>query len=127
VANWVYRRPFDYRVWRTWILPSPLLRVSVSDTVTLLENVVIFDRLSMEITDSVAVAETIVVLLPVLFIDTNSPITLAEFVDINFGFIVISNNPNITETVSVGESVRLLLRLDITLLTRGLLTMKVGG
>jgi len=129
--GWVYRRPFDYRVFRIWILPAPQLTIEVSDTVTLLEDSLATTTgvgiLTPIASDSVTVAETVTLLIPVLFISEVESVAVAEFDDINFGFIVISNNPNIMETVTVAEAIDIKLRLDVTLAGGRLLTMKVGG
>jgi len=131
VANWVYRRPFDYRVWRTWIMPSAELTIDVTDTVTLLEavlgTVTGVGILTPIASDSVTVAEVVVAFPNLLPIEATDAVTLAEFADINLGFIVISNNPNIIADVTVAEAIDVKLRLDVTLAGGRLLTMKVGG
>jgi len=128
VANWVYRRPFDYRVFRTWIMPSPQLTIDVSDTVTLgeavLGTVTGVGILTPIASESVTVAEVVVAFPNPLPMSVTDAVTLAEAVALIFGGIL---DIVVSDTVTVAEDIDLKLRLDVTLAGGRLLTMKVGG
>ena len=75
----VYRRRYDFRALRGWIMPELILNISPTDSISVTESIVIHTGIILlSVSDTVTITELTPVFVSGLAVRITEPVTVAE-------------------------------------------------